>query len=370
MKIYKKRLLLINIITMLFFISVEVIESILPFFLVYSLGTSMFIVGLIEGLSDALSNLFKIVGGYFSDFQKRTKIIRFGLLSLEFSALLFSTVGRWSEILIPLFLKNIAEGSLIPARDSLISSIFKNKKAQIFSLNRVFENLGELIGISIAFVYSTFFINYYGYKFIYIFASTLVLISILVSFLLREKRSPKPMKKAISWKVLYPHYLFIFSFLSFINFGYSFYIIKVQYQTGNISLSIGLYLVFGIVLITSTILAGKYFDRVEEKVFLKATFLSFLISHIFLIIFPVFGFLLMAISDAMFEIGLWGTLGNKIKYREGFVFGAYHFSVGITSLISGIFIGYIWDNFGSDIPFYFGVCLSSIGYIYISKFRQ
>lgn len=216
------------------------------------------------------------------------------------------------------------------------------------------------------FVYSSLFIEY-GYKYIFIFASLLAIIAILATFLLKEKTSPKPMKRAISWKILHPQYLFIFSFLSFVNFGYSFYIMKVQQQTGNISLSIGLYLLFGVVLIISTVYAGKYFDRLKERDFIKLTFISFIMSHIFLIVFPVIGFLLMAVSDAMFEIGLWGTLGNRIKYREGFVFGAYHFSVGITSLISGVFIGYMWDNFGSDFPFYFGVFLSLVGYIYVSK---
>lgn len=366
MKQKRKNFVVINLITMFFFASTEIVESILPFFLVYSLGASMFIVGMVEGFSEALSNFLKIVGGYVSDFQKKLKVARAGLISILSSLLIFPIVAKWSDIILPIFLKNISEGSFIPARDSFISTNYRSQKARAFSLNRIFENFGELMGIGVVFLYSAFFIEK-GYVNLFYFAVILVGFGLMLTFLIREKEVKRVRKKAVLWKIFYPKYLILFCFLSFINFGYSFYIMKVHSQTDDISQSIGLYFLFGIVLIISTFIAGRQFDNLGEARFLKITFLSFSLSHLLIATFPILGFLMMAVSDAMFEIGLWGTLGNRIKYREGFVFGAYHFMVGIVSLISGVFIGYVWDNFGSDIPFILGTVFSLVGYLFLTS---
>lgn len=352
--------------TMLFFASTEIVESVLPFLLVYSLGASMFIVGMVEGFSEALSNFLKIVGGYVSDFQRKLIVARTGIMSLLVSLLVFPHISKWSDTVLPVFLKNVAEGSFIPARDSYISVNYRSKKALVFSQNRVFENMGELAGIGIVFLYSVFFVQK-GYGYLFYTAALLTLLGLVLTFSIKEKAVKRLRKKGISWKILYPKYLVLFSFLSFVNFGYSFYVMKVYSQTNSIPVSLGLYLLFALTLIVSTFIAGRRFDILGEEKFLKTTFLSFFLSHLLFLIFPVAGFMMMAVSDAMFEIGLWGTLGNRIKYREGFVFGAYHFTVGTVSLISGMLIGYIWDNFGSDVPFFVGMILSLSGYLFLSR---
>lgn len=366
MKQSKRRLLILNTITMLFFASTEIVESMMPFFLLYYLGTSMFVVGLIEGFSEAFSNFLKIFGGFFSDFVRRVNIIKFGLLSLLFSMLTFPLSKKWSDIIAPVFLKNVSEGAVIPAKDYYISYHYKTKEVRLFSLNRMFENIGEVLGICIVFLYSMIFLSY-GITYIFFIPLILISVAILLSFFLKERPVSKPIKRVVSWKIFYPKYLLLFSIFSIINFGYSFYILKVQSQTGNITVSIGIYLLFGLILILATSVSGNYFERIGELKFLKLTLFMFLISHFFLIVFPIVGFLSMAIADAMFEIGLWGTIGRRIKYRKGFVFGAYHFTVGITSLISGVGVGYIWDRFGSDAPFYLGIISTVLGYLYLSK---
>ncbi|MCX7760150.1 MAG: MFS transporter [Hydrogenothermaceae bacterium] len=362
MKRIRKNLLIVNLITMLFFASTEIVESILPFFLVTYLGASMLIVGIIEGFSEGFSNFLKIVGGYFSDFKRRKRIVVFGLISFMFSSVSLFFVKRWSDLILSIVLKDISEGSLIPAKDYILSSSYKIKKAEIFSLNRIFENAGEFLGVFIVFLYSMFFMNYsiYYLFFVSLLFSTFALL-IFLNF--REKRLVRSPKKSISWKILYPNYLLLFSIFSFINFGYSFYILKVYSQTESVSASLGFYLVFSIILIVGTFFSAKLFDKIGESKFLEITFLTFFISHILFILLPVAGFLSVAVADAMFEIGIWGTLGNKIKYRQGFVFGAYHFLIGITSLLSGVFLGYIWDVFGSDVPFWIGAVISIFGYL-------
>lgn len=365
----RRNLLTLNLITMLFFTSTEIIESVLPFFLVNYLGASMLIVGIIEGFSEGFSNFLKIIGGYISDFKRKRDIIGFGLLSIFLSSVSFLFVKRWSDLILSIVLKDISEGSLIPARDFSLSLMYRRRKAEIFSINRIFENVGQLFGVSIIFFYSIFFIGY-GIYYVFLLSSGITLLALFLFFMIEERYPEKGPKKSISWKILYPNYLILFSIFSFVNFGYSFSILKVYSQVESISISLGFYLIFSFLLVVSTFYAGKLFDYFGEEKFLRIAFVLFAISHIFFIIFPIVGLIIMAVSEGMFEIGLWATIGNKVKYRKGFVFGAYHFIVGIMSMLSGMFIGYMWDRFGSDVPFYFGVIASFIGYLYTFRLKR
>jgi hypothetical protein len=56
---------------------------------------------------------------------------------------------------------------------------------------------------------------------------------------------------------------------------------------------------------------------------------------------PIIGFLILAATEAFLEMGIWATIGKKIKYKKGFIFGLYHFVVGIGSFISLFSLGFI-----------------------------
>ena len=55
--------------------SSELIHSLLPVFLVTSLGASMFTIGLIEGVAEATTAVVKVFSGVLSDYLGRRKIL-------------------------------------------------------------------------------------------------------------------------------------------------------------------------------------------------------------------------------------------------------------------------------------------------------
>ena len=91
----------------------------------------------------------------------------------------------------------------------------------------------------------------------------------------------------------------------------------------------------------------------------------FFASNLFIILNPIVGFLTLAASESFLEIGIWATIGKRIKYRKGFVLGLYHFAIGIGGFISALIAGYIWDNFSSNYPFLISAFISlfSLGFI-------
>ena len=65
----------LGLVSMLMDISSEMVHSILPVFLVTSLGASMITVGLIEGVAEATASVAKVFSGVLSDWIRRRKVL-------------------------------------------------------------------------------------------------------------------------------------------------------------------------------------------------------------------------------------------------------------------------------------------------------
>jgi MFS family permease len=76
-----RNIIALSIVSLLADLSTEMIQPILPLFLVGTLGASYSIVGLIEGSSDSISSLVKVVSGWYSDrFGKRKPFVVTGYM--------------------------------------------------------------------------------------------------------------------------------------------------------------------------------------------------------------------------------------------------------------------------------------------------
>jgi MFS family permease len=355
--------------TFLITVSTEIYETLLPFVLVKYFAASMVIVGLVEGLSEAFSNLIKIFGGYLSDVKDRKKVLFFAIGSLLFSNIYITFSKKWPDILVSTLAKSTGEGLFVPVKDKILSEIYKKEIGKIFSINKIFENFGQLVGISLAFLISLFILEKFGYKVIFLFLGFIVL-TVFVSLLLNPIKSDmKKERKRISWKIIEPSILFFFFMFSFVNLGYSFYILKVYNFVKDESYTLGLYLLFGLILLISTYFAGKIYDRLVLKNYLYLTVYLFILSNFLLIVFSPLGLMFLAVGEAFLEIGIWATIGKRIKFRKGFVFGVYHFVIGIGSFLSSFISGYLWDYFSSSAPFILSVVVAFFCVFYIRILR-
>lgn len=64
----------LGFVSMLMDISSEIIHSLLPLFLTTALGTSTFVIGVIEGLGESTSLIVKIFSGALSDYLGQRKL--------------------------------------------------------------------------------------------------------------------------------------------------------------------------------------------------------------------------------------------------------------------------------------------------------
>jgi hypothetical protein len=126
----------------------EMLAPVLPVFLTESLGATGTILGLVDGVAQALRNLVGGFSGAVSDHLRQRKA--FVLCGFALSALAKPLMGVstfWQEFLAARFLDRLGAGVRSAPRDALIASSVDNREeARAFGLEALGENAGAFLG--------------------------------------------------------------------------------------------------------------------------------------------------------------------------------------------------------------------------------
>lgn len=135
-------------------ISSEMVATILPLYLVFSLGASPLVFGAIDGTYRGAAALVQILSGFSSDRWRRHKEVAglgYGLSALGKVALVAAgnTVGGVGAIVA---VDRVGKGIRTAPRDALISlSSAKENLATSFGVHRAMDSVGAMLGPLIAF---------------------------------------------------------------------------------------------------------------------------------------------------------------------------------------------------------------------------
>ncbi|MCV7030001.1 MFS transporter [Mycobacterium sherrisii] len=126
----------------------EVTTSVLPTFLTGTLGASAAALGVVDGISDALIGVMKLLGGpVANDPERRGRIASGGYLA---TALATGAIGVTATVWQAGLLRALAwmsRGVRSPARDSLLASLSPEwARGRTFGLERAGDNLGAVVG--------------------------------------------------------------------------------------------------------------------------------------------------------------------------------------------------------------------------------
>jgi MFS family permease len=126
----------------------EIATAVLPSFLTATLHAGAGSLGLIEGLSDALSGVMKLFGGSLAnDRERRSQLARGGYLA---TLVAMGAIGLAGTVWQAGFARAVAwsaRGLRSPARDSLLASLAPARAyGRAFGLERAGDNLGAVVG--------------------------------------------------------------------------------------------------------------------------------------------------------------------------------------------------------------------------------
>ena len=138
----------LGIVSLLMDTSSELIHSLLPVFLVGTLGASVAFVGLVEGLGEATSSIAKVFSGWLSDRlgqRKLLTVLGYGLAAL--SKPLFAMAAAPFEVLAARFIDRVGKGVRGAPRDALIADVTPaGRRGEAFGVRQALDTVGAFAG--------------------------------------------------------------------------------------------------------------------------------------------------------------------------------------------------------------------------------
>ena len=138
----------LGFVSLLMDVSSEMIHSLLPLFLVTTLGASALMIGLIEGLAEATALIVKVFSGVLSDwFGRRKGLALFGYGLGAITKPLFALASTVEIVLTARLLDRVGKGIRGAPRDALIADIAPSElRGAAFGLRQSLDTVGAFAG--------------------------------------------------------------------------------------------------------------------------------------------------------------------------------------------------------------------------------
>jgi MFS family permease len=142
----------LGFVSLLMDVSSELIHSLLPVFMVTSLGISMFVVGLIEGAAEATALIVKVFSGALSDYWGKRKplaVLGYGLGAFTKPLFALATSAGW--IVAARLADRVGKGIRGAPRDALVADLAPPElRGAAFGLRQSLDTVGAFLGPMLA----------------------------------------------------------------------------------------------------------------------------------------------------------------------------------------------------------------------------
>ncbi|MEO6190429.1 MAG: MFS transporter [Saprospiraceae bacterium] len=358
----------------------EMLYPIMPIYL-KSIGFSIVLIGILEGLAEATASLSKAYFGKLSDLSgRRVPFVQLGYALSAISKPLMAIFIYPLWIFMARTLDRFGKGIRTGARDAILSNESSaENKGKVFGFHRSMDTLGAVIGPLLALIYLYYYPN--DYKTLFYIAFIPGVLAICSSLYLKEKKTNKQevnisahfLSFLTYWKVSTKEYRkLLIGLLIFTLFNSSdvFLLLQAKEAGLNDTMVIGIYIFYNLVYAIFAFPMGVLADRFG----LKAVFIFGLILFsavyfgmslngnliLIFILFCLYGFYASAtegISKAWIS-----NITDKKDIATAI--GTYSGFQGICSLFASSLTGIIWHYYGSSIAFLSSAIGSMIVVIY------
>jgi MFS family permease len=345
----------------------EMLYPIMPIYL-KSIGFSIVLIGILEGVAEAVTGLSK---GYFGKLSDNSgKRVPFVQMGYAFSAISKPMMAFFVYPLWIFFARTVdrfGKGIRTGARDAILSDeATPETKGKIFGFHRSMDTFGAVLGPAFALGYLYFYPQ--DYKTLFYVAFVPGLLAVLASFFLKDKRRTDTIAKKTTsffsslhyWKdspVLYRKV--VIGLLAFTLFNSSdvFLLLKAKQSGLSDTMVIGLYIFYNLVYALCAFPMGIMADKMGlKKMFLCGLFL-------FAIVYLGMGlstntsvliglFLLYGIYASATEGISKAWISNSIDKKDtATAIGTYSGFQSICTMLASSLAGFIWFQFGASATF-------------------
>lgn len=360
----------LGFVSMLMDISSEMIHSLLPLFMITTLGASALAVGLIEGLAEATALIVKVFSGVLSDYLgKRKGLTVFGYALGALTKPLFALAPTAGIVLTARLLDRVGKGIRGAPRDALVADITPPYlRGAAFGLRQSLDTVGAFLGPLLAVCLMLLWANDFRAVFWVAVIPGLAAVALLI-FGLREpvatqaeKRSnPIRRENLCRLGTAYWWVVGIGALFTLARFSEAFLVLRAQQGGIPLALVPLVMVVMNIVYAGSAYPFGKLSDRMSHRKLLVLGLLVLIVADLVLASSQHWAVILGGITFWGIHMGITqGLLATMVAHASpadlrGTAFGFFNLVSGLAMLLASVIAGLLWDNFGAPATFHAGV---------------
>lgn len=345
----------------------EMLYPIMPIYL-KTIGFSIVLIGILEGVAEATAGLSKGYFGKLSDASGRR--VPFVQIGYAFSAISKPMMAIFTFPLWIFFARTIdrfGKGIRTGARDAILSDeATPQTKGKIFGFHRSMDTLGAVIGPSLALLYLYFYPQ--EYKTLFFIAFIPGLVAVLASFYLKEKKVnahntnlQTPFFSFLKyWKLSPPDYKkLVTGLLIFTLFNSSDVFLLLQAKQSGLddTMVVGLYIFYNLVYALFAFPIGVLADNVGLKTIFIAGLTLFAVVYLGMAVntnlYLFFGlFFIYGIYASATEGISKAWISNITDKKDtATAIGTFSGLQSICTMLASSLTGLIWFQFGAPTAF-------------------
>ena len=357
-------------------LSSELVHSLMPIFLVSTLGASVLTVGIIEGIAEATALIVKVFSGAISDFVGRRKglmLLGYGLAAL--TKPLFPLASSMDTVFIARFLDRIGKGIRGAPRDALVADIAPAAiRGACFGLRQSMDTVGAFFGPALAI---GLMIAFSGDIHTVLWVAVLpaaVCVALIIFGIQEPAHDPAQHRfhAPIHWKVLrhfssaYWGVVAIGALFMLARFSEAFLILRAQQNGFSASWVPLVMVVMALFYMLSAYPAGKWSDHVSRRALLGAGLGLLILADLVLaradsVAMTLVGVALwglhMGFSQGLLAAMVADTAPAQLK---GSAFGVFNLVSGLSMLVASVLAGWLWQVYSAAVTFYAGAGISAL----------
>jgi MFS family permease len=380
MKIITRAVLLLSVVSLFTDVASEMLYPIMPMYLT-SIGFSVALIGLLEGIAEATAGLSKGYFGNLSDSIGKRKIfvqLGYSLSAISKPMMAVFTFPLW--IFGARTLDRLGKGIRTGARDAMLSAETTPEfKGRVFGFHRAFDTIGAALGPLAALIFLIFYPAQYRTLFLLAFIPGVI--AIAITFLVKEDRKIQNTKMSALvarpgffsflkyWKIAPREFRLLvvgLLFFTLMNSSDVLLLLMMRHQGATDQQVIGVYIFYNLVYALMSYPLGALGDKIGLKSIFIAGLVLFAIVYggiIFAASVPILLalFFLYGVYAASTEGISKAWISNIVSKNEvATAIGFYTGMQSIYTLLASSLAGWLWYAFSPATTF--GV--SAIGAVF------
>ncbi len=359
----------LGFVSLLMDISSEMIHSLLPLFMVGTLGASALMVGVIEGLAESTALIVKVFSGALSDYLgKRKGLALFGYALGALTKPLFAIAPVTGVVLTARLLDRVGKGIRGAPRDALVADIAPPEmRGAAFGLRQSLDTVGAFLGPLLAVGLMLLWANDFRAVFWVAVIPGLLAVALLL-FGVREpqrhvdKKHINPIRRD-NLKRLSASYWWVVGLgavFTLARFSEAFLVLRAQQGGIPVALVPLVMVAMNLVYAVSAYPFGKLSDRMSHRTLLAIGLVVLIAADLVLAmndhwITVLAGVALWGIHMGMTQ-GLLATMVADTAPVDlrGTAFGFFNLVSGLAMLLASVVAGLLWDRLGASFTFHAG----------------